>query len=150
MDIDPTVQKLEAMLDGFFAALPNLILAAIVFVLLYLLSGVLRRNVRRLAERSRRGAYAGRILGRLVQWATILFAVLIAFSIIFPSLSAETLIGVLGIGSLAIGFAFRDIAENFLAGILILITQPFKLGDQIVVDEFEGTVQNIEVRATKI
>lgn len=150
MDLDPTIEKLQAMVDGFLAHLPNLVLAIIVFVLLYIFSGTLRRSVRRLAERSRRGAYAGRILGRLVQWATIIFAMMVAISIVFPSLSAQTLIGILGLSSLAIGFAFRDIAENFLAGILILITQPFKLGDQIVVDDFEGTVQTIEVRATNI
>lgn len=57
---------------------------------------------------------------------------------------------VLGISSVAIGFAFRDILQNFLAGLLLLITQPFRIGDQIVASGFEGTVEDIQTRATFI
>jgi small-conductance mechanosensitive channel len=60
------------------------------------------------------------------------------------------LIQLLGIGSVAIGFAFHDILQNFLAGILLLLTEPFKIGDQIVVNEFEGTVENVATRATTL
>jgi small conductance mechanosensitive channel len=56
----------------------------------------------------------------------------------------------LGIGGIAIGFAFRDIAQNFLAGILLLLTQRFRIGDQIIVSGFEGTVEDIQTRATFI
>jgi uncharacterized membrane protein len=50
----------------------------------------------------------------------------------------------------AIGFAFRDILQNFLAGILLLLTEPFRIDDQIIVKEFEGTVEDIQTRATMI
>ena len=51
---------------------------------------------------------------------------------------------------MAVGFAFRDILQNFLAGILILITEPFTLHDQIIFKDFEGTVEKIQTRATTI
>lgn len=51
---------------------------------------------------------------------------------------------------MAIGFAFRDILQNYLASILLLLANPFAIGDQIIVNNFEGTVENIEVRATTI
>ena len=60
------------------------------------------------------------------------------------------MIQLLGISGVAIGFAFRDILQNFLAGILILLTEPFQIDDQIVFKDFEGTVENIETRATTI
>jgi small conductance mechanosensitive channel len=60
------------------------------------------------------------------------------------------LIKILGIGSVAIGFAFQNILQNFLAGLLLLWTEPFRLGDQIRLDNFEGTVEAIETRATTI
>jgi small-conductance mechanosensitive channel len=60
------------------------------------------------------------------------------------------LLSVLGIGGVAIGFAFRDILQNFLAGLLILMRQPFEIGDQIVFGDYEGTVERIETRATII
>ena len=55
---------------------------------------------------------------------------------------------VLGLTSVALGFAFRDILQNFLAGILILWTHPFVIDDQIVYKDFEGTVTDIQTRAT--
>jgi small-conductance mechanosensitive channel len=60
------------------------------------------------------------------------------------------LVQLLGISGVAIGFAFRDILQNFLAGILILLTEPFHIDDQIVFKDFEGTVENIQTRATTI
>jgi len=60
------------------------------------------------------------------------------------------LVSILGISSVAIGFAFNDILQNFLAGILILLTDPFKIGDQIVYENYEGTVEDIQIRATVV
>jgi small conductance mechanosensitive channel len=57
---------------------------------------------------------------------------------------------VLGIGSVAIGFAFRDILQNFLAGILILVAEPFRVGEEIAIEGYEGVVQEIQTRATLI
>ncbi len=56
----------------------------------------------------------------------------------------------LGVGSVAVGFAFRNVLENFLAGFLLLLSEPFQISDQIIVGDFEGTVENIEARATTI
>jgi small-conductance mechanosensitive channel len=50
----------------------------------------------------------------------------------------------------AVGFAFRDIFQNFLAGILLLLTQPFHVGDRIQVKGYDGVVEDIQTRATRI
>ena len=60
------------------------------------------------------------------------------------------LVSVLGIGGVAIGFAFKDIFQNLLAGILILLRRPFRIGDEITTGGFTGTVEAIETRATFI
>jgi small-conductance mechanosensitive channel len=67
------------------------------------------------------------VLGRLSQWGIGFVGLLVAFSILLPSFRAGDLIQLLGIGSVAIGFAFRDIFQNFLAGILLLLTEPFRV-----------------------
>jgi small-conductance mechanosensitive channel len=56
----------------------------------------------------------------------------------------------LGLGSLVLGFALKDVLSNFVSGLLILFTRPFRIGDQIVIDETEGTVERILLRATQI
>ncbi|NJN89800.1 MAG: mechanosensitive ion channel family protein [Leptolyngbyaceae cyanobacterium SL_5_14] len=81
---------------------------------------------------------------------TWIIGVLFACVIAFPDLGLGDLIGLLGLGSVAIGFAFQDIFKNFLAGILLLLNEPFQLNDQIVVNDFEGTVEAINIRSTEI
>ena len=77
-------------------------------------------------------------------------AFLIAAAIVFPSVQPGDVLGALGIGSVAIGFAFKDVLQNLLAGLLILIRRPYTIGDEIVVDNYEGRVEHIESRATMI
>jgi len=76
--------------------------------------------------------------------------ILAASVVAFPDLRLGDLIGLLGLGSVAIGFAFQDIFKNFLAGVLLLLNEPFQLNDQIVVGDFEGTVEEISIRSTQI
>jgi small-conductance mechanosensitive channel len=76
--------------------------------------------------------------------------ILVAATIIFPSVRPQDLLAALGLGSVAIGFAFKDIFENFFAGILILFREPFRIGDHIHCDDVEGAVERIEVRETRV
>jgi small conductance mechanosensitive channel len=73
---------------------------------------------------------------------------LIAFSVVAPSFKAGDLIKLLGVGSVAIAFAFQNILQNFLAGILLLPQEPFQLGDLIRVTGNEGNAHDIRARAT--
>ncbi|HEY9904351.1 MAG TPA: mechanosensitive ion channel family protein [Candidatus Sericytochromatia bacterium] len=142
--------KIQAMIDGLILMLPNIVLAIIVFALFYLAARTIRSLVRRLTRRHRQARNLGLVLGRLSQGITILVGLFVALSIVIPSFKAGDLVQLLGISGVAIGFAFRDILQNFLAGILILLTEPFQIDDQIVFKDFEGTVENIQTRATTI
>lgn len=138
------------MINGFIALLPNVVLALIVFAIFFIIAGSIRRLVRRLTRDRRHARNLGLILGRLAQWVILLIGLFISLSIVIPTLRAGDLVQLLGISGVAIGFAFRDILQNFLAGILILLTEPFQLDDQIIFKDFEGTVENIQTRATTI
>jgi small conductance mechanosensitive channel len=142
--------RFQDMMNGFLASLPNILLAIIVLVIFYFIGLSLRSIVRRFTRKRTRIAGAGLAVGRVVQGLVIFAGVLIALTIALPKLKASDIVQLLGIGSVAVGFAFRDIFQNFLAGILILITHPFQIGDQIRVGDYEGTVEDIETRATFI
>ncbi len=150
MDFEAAWQTLQMMINGLIASLPNILVALIVLLIGYLGSRLMRRIVLGVVERAALPPTASLVFGRLSQWLTVFLALLVSLLIVFPSFNAGQLIELLGIGGVAIGFAFRDIVQNFLAGILILLTQPFRIGDQIIVGEFEGTVENIQTRATYI
>ena len=140
--------RLAALGGETIARLPIIAVAVVVFFIFYFVARFVRSMVYRLSRRYQHGHSAGLVFGRIAQAGIITLGVLVALVISVPTFQAGDLVGFLGVGSIAVGFAFRDILQNFLAGILILLTQPFRIGDQIVVEGYEGTVEEIQTRAT--
>lgn len=132
------------------ALLPNIILAMVIFVLFLILASASKSLTRRFAVKRRTHQGATLLISRLVQTSIVVLGFLISFSVVAPSFQAADLIKMLGIGSVAIGFAFQNILQNFLAGILLLVNEPFRLGDLISVTGIEGNVDDIQARATVV
>lgn len=149
-DISALWDRIQGMINGFIVLLPNIVLALIVFAIFFAVARAIKRVVKRLTRDRHQARNLGLVLGRLAQGTILLIGLFVALSIVIPTFRAGDLIQLLGISGVAIGFAFRDILQNFLAGILILLTEPFQINDQIVFKDFEGTVENIETRATTI
>ncbi|NJK66137.1 MAG: mechanosensitive ion channel family protein [Richelia sp. CSU_2_1] len=149
-EISTVWDKIQSMINDFIILLPNMVLALIVFAIFFFVGRAIKRVVRRLTRNHRQARNLGLVLGRLAQGITVLIGLFVALSILIPTFKAGDLVQLLGISGVAIGFAFRDILQNFLAGILILLTEPFQIDDQIVFKNFEGTVENIQTRATTI
>ncbi len=142
--------KIQGMINSLIVLLPNIALAVIVFVVFFFIARWLKWVVKRLTRRHQQARNLGMVLGRLAQGTVILVGLFVALSIVIPTFKAGDLVQLLGISGVAIGFAFRDILQNFLAGILILLTEPFRINDQIAFKDFEGTVEDIQTRATTI
>lgn len=151
VDADPglILDKLDSWLDGFFRLLPNLAIAALVFAVFFALAMVAAWSVRH-SIRSKAREDLGMVLGSVAKWSILIAGLLVSLTVVVPSMSPGDLIAGLGIGSLAVGYAFKDILQNLLAGIFILYRQPFRIGDQIRSGDDEGTVEHIETRATKM
>ena len=128
--------KIEAFVQGFYWMLPNFAIATAIALAFWLASWVARRLAYRFFRRRSR-ENLGELLGEFARWGILLFGALIIAAVIFPSIKPADLLSTLGIGSIAIGFAFKDILQNWLAGLLILLRQPFKPGDQIVAGDHE-------------
>lgn len=133
----------------FYALLPNLIVGCVVLLLFTIVAFIVNKAIRSYFTRNER-IDLGNILAGFGFWGFVSLGVLIALTVIMPSLQPADLLASLGIGSLAVGFAFKDILQNWLAGLLILLRLPFRRGDQIKVGDAEGTVRRIEPRATII
>ena len=145
--VDSTIGKLDAFVQGFFWILPNLGVAVVVSLLFAAGAWAARRAVVSFF-RHRQRRDLGLILGGAAKWGIALLGFLVVATIIFPSVNPADILATLGIGSIALGFAFKDILQNWMSGLLILYRQPFRRGDQIRSGEFEGTVERIEARAT--
>ncbi len=132
--------------------LPSFLIAAVVLVVTLILARRLSRLAATVLASRGRSPNATTVIELLTRWSIIVGGVLLALSIAVPSFNLGDLIQILGITSVAIGFAFRDIFQNFLAGIIILLTDTFQIGDQIIIpnENLEGTVTEIDTRATTI
>ena len=148
-EVSSAYERFHQFFEGAYRLLPNMVVGLLVLLLFFFAAKLIRKFIQRTSH-ARRHRNLAIALSRLAQWAILLMGVLIAVTIVFPNFTPADLISALGLTGIAIGFAFRDIFENFLAGILILITEPFRIDDQIVIEGYEGTVENIETRATTI
>jgi small conductance mechanosensitive channel len=146
-DTGNIIEKIDSWLDGLLSLLPNIGVAIAVLAAFVIIGYAVARLIRgRAAKRDRHSL--GEVAGALIKWGIIIAGGMLAITIVVPSIKPGDLFAGLGVSSVAIGFAFKDILQNLLAGILILLRQPFAVGDQIVSGSHEGTVEKIETRAT--
>lgn len=151
IDVNPEsiIEKLDTWLDSFIKAIPNILIGIAVLVAFVFISKWLGNLVKRMLKNKGRQNF-GDLLGSFTRYLIMLGGIAISLTIMAPNLSPADLIAGMGVSSVAIGFAFQDILQNWLAGILILLRQPFEIGDQIIVNGFEGSVEQIKTRATII
>lgn len=142
------VDRTNELLTGFIRILPQLGIALFVLFATWGAAKMARRAVHELL---RRGEFRGTLVGLFETLAGVLMwtvGVMIASSIIFPGITPANLLAVLGLGSVAVGFAFKDIFENFLAGILIMLRKKMNIGDVIECESVQGRVEQITLRDT--
>ena len=152
--METLIQQVQGTLIGIIgnivSVIPGLLAALIVLALTRYGASVTRNITASIASR----LFSNRSLQTLfVQIAFIaawILGILLAAVIAFPDLGLGDVVALLGLGSVAVGFAFQDIFKNFLAGVILLLQQPFRIGDQIFVDGYEGTVEEIALRSTQI
>lgn len=137
------------MLQSLMEARGRVLLGVGLAVLLSLVGRGLGALVRRRYLRLERPSFA-HVISRVVSLALTALGVLVAITAIFPTVRPVDTLGSLGFFSIAVGFAFRDILENLLAGLLLLLRSPFRTGDEVQVGEVRGTVVEINLRETVI
>jgi small conductance mechanosensitive channel len=147
-EINVISEALEQLLVQFFLFLPGLIAALVLFFLALYLAGVVSRTARRALERREVSRQINQLLTKIVHWSVVIMGIIVALQQVGFNVTA--FIAGLGIVGFAIGFALQDVSKNFVSGVLLLIQQPFRLGDAIDVSGFAGTVVAIDLRATEL
>jgi small conductance mechanosensitive channel len=140
--------EIAGLIVAFIALIPNLIAAVLALVATWFAVRVLARVAARLLRRSRMRASLQRALVSLTRISLWIVGLLLVATLLLPNLTPTKLLAGLGLGSIAVGLAFKDIFENFLSGILILIRKPMQLGDDIECEGVSGRVEEITMRDT--
>ena len=144
------ISQLKEMAVDMIAILPQAAIAIVVLVLTWLVAKAARAITRRVLGHTRFRPSLQNLFELLVTIGVWVLGIMIAAIIAFPNLTPTKILAGLGIGSVAIGFAFKDIFENFLAGIIILLRREMRIGDFIECEGLEGKVEKILVRETHV
>ncbi len=146
----PLRDQLEGYASGFWAVLPQLVFALLFVGVLWLVIRVVRWLVPRTLRRAGLRRALRDVVIMLLTVGLWLFGTLIAITIAFPTITPGRALTALGVGGVAIGFAFKDVFENFLAGVLLLIREPFSVDDYIDCEGIDGQVETITIRDTHV
>jgi small conductance mechanosensitive channel len=137
---------LKDSLQQILRFLPRLVAALVTFAAALLLSGLAARWLRRVVGVKIRDPEALHLVSRLARWAVILLGTVVALDQV--DFDVTGFVAGLGVAGITVGFALQDIARNFVAGILLLVRQPFNVGDAVEVAGHAGSVVEITTRDT--
>jgi len=147
---DEAINKVTGWIESLIEMVPEIIAAVVVLVLVVFVA----RGVKKLAKNLMGRATDHGPVQSLVAKAAYLGiwggGVFLALGILNLDKTVTSLLAGLGIVGLALGFAFQDIAQNFMSGILITIRRPFTDGDLIQTDGYFGVVEDVDLRATLV
>ena len=144
----PLLTILEQLVVDFLTLLPSVIAALVVFAVGLYLASIIRRLVRRSLERRTKNAQPINLLSQLAYWLVVILVAAISLQMVGFNLTA--FLAGLGIAGITIGFALQDVSKNFIAGLLMMIQQPFEIDETIEVGGYTGKVMAIDLRATQI
>ncbi|WP_132385231.1 mechanosensitive ion channel [Novosphingobium sp. PhB165] len=148
--VDTLQRQLESMADSFVAALPSLVISLMVLVVTWILARFAVRIADKLTGRTRIRNDLKQLFDTLVRLFVWIIGSLVALTVAVPSFTPAGAFAGLGVGALAIGFAFQDIFENFLAGVLIMLRDKMNIGDSIECNNIQGKVERITLRESHI
>ena len=144
------LEQLRAIARTSIELLPQIVVALVIILFTWGLSKLLGYAVGRMLERTHLRKSLKELFSLLLSIFVWFLGLMIAAVILFPGLTPSSILAGLGIGSVAIGFAFKDVFENFLAGVIILFRREMRIGDHIECEDIEGEVTRIAIRESHI
>ena len=146
--LEPALETLYDLYVELVGALPLVALAVVLAALGVFVASWVARGAQRALGRTRADRMAVSLIARLVRLLVVIAAILVALAVagvpVGPALAG------LGVAGIAVALAMQNILENFIAGLILLARKPFKAGDQIASNEHEGTVEEIDLRVTRL
>jgi len=150
LSLGTLLDAVQEFIAGFIRQIPYIVLGILIVIIFLVVARVIGRLFREAGAHTRLPPNVAAILGRIISTAVIVLGLFVAAVVVFPAFKPGDLVTGLGITSVALGFALKDVLQNFVAGILILWRQPFVVGDQISTRGFSGTVEEVNMRSTRI
>lgn len=147
---DLVTNKLVAWAEQFIVMLPNLVVAVLLMIVTVFAARLLQRVVVQFLPRVSHSVTINSLISTLAYVATLLFGIFFVLSVLNLDKTVTSLLAGVGIIGLALGFAFQDIAANFISGIIIAVQRPFNVGDMIKTNDYFGIIERIRLRTVDL
>ncbi|MXP09519.1 mechanosensitive ion channel family protein [Pseudoblastomonas halimionae] len=142
--------QLHSMARALVASLPSVVIALVILVITWIVARFAVRIADAMTGKTTLRPSLKNLVDTVVKLVIWIAGFMIALMVVLPGMTPASLIAGLGIGAVAIGFAFQDIFENFLAGVLIMLREKMRIGDIIECEGIKGKVEHITLRETHV
>jgi small-conductance mechanosensitive channel len=148
--IEILTNKLQGWLESLTSMLPNFVVAVLVLIVFFFLAKGTKAIASRLFKKFYDKPAIQNLFSTIIYIAVLSIGLMVALNVLHLKQTVSSLLAGAGILGLALGFAFQDISANFISGVLIAIRKPIQVGDIIKVQDYMGTVEEINLRVTII
>jgi len=149
-NLEPAANETIILFNKFIGSLPAVVTGLIILLFTWFIAKLVIHLTRTIFRKKIQNPFILNLFARAMSVPFFVIGIYLTLKLTGLTQLAVTIIGGTGIAGLIIGIAFRDIAENFLASILISLQRPFKVGDIIVINDIKGMVQTVTTRGTII
>ncbi len=154
MNINTTIEKLKSALqtqwNELIAQVPSIIVAILIVVLGFLISNLITKLFRRTVSSRTKDPLMTNFLSKTVKYGLIILVVIFALKVAGLGYIATGFLTAAGASAVIIGFAFKDVGENFISGVILSFNRPFNINDTVLIDDIFGKVKAMEFRYSKL
>lgn len=148
--VDLVWGKIIGWVEGMVAMLPNLAVAVLVLILFAILARFAARFVRAGLGRAHANQQLIGLVSATARYAMLGLGLFVALDVLSLEKAVTSLLAGVGVVGLALGFAFQDIASNFMSGAIMALRRPFAIGDLVETGDSMGFVEDVSLRATTL
>ena len=143
-------EKLDNWYSTLITMLPNIILAIVIAVSVFFIAKGVRIVFKKYLMAKWKNEELKAIFAKVIQFIVIVLGFLFALSVVNLDKTVTSILAGVGVAGIAIGFAFQDIAANFISGLFMAANKPFKIGDIVEVEGQTGVIRELKLRTTMI
>jgi len=144
------MKVMQKYLEDFWMLLPKMAVAIIILIVTFMIARGLKNVVQKRAEKRLDDPLLAKFFATLSKWIVIILGIAIAMHVVALGGIARGIFATAGLSGIVLGFAFRDIGENFLAGVLLAFNRPFSIGDSVEINDIKGIIKTLDLRNTHI
>jgi small conductance mechanosensitive channel len=146
--VSKVVGKVEGWIEGLIALIPNILVAILFIILVFIVAKLIQKLSRKLLQRATDDVDIQQLFTRIIYYVVLALGFFITLEILQLSKAVTSLLAGLGVLGLALGFAFQDIAANFISGIILAFRKPFHSGHIVEISDEMGTIVRTNMRET--